>query len=305
MIRIAVYGKGGIGKSTTVSNVAAALAEMGLRVMQIGCDPKADSTILLRHGEAVPAVLDLYNKKKQSLQLEDMIRIGYNNVICVEAGGPTPGFGCAGRGIITALEKLKELGAYEVYKPDVVLYDVLGDVVCGGFSMPMRNGYADKVFILTSGENMAIHAAANIAMAVQNFKNRGYAGLGGLILNRRDVPREEEKVAELADDFQTAVIGTLSHSSQVALAEEQQKTLMECYPESEMAEEYRALAVQMYRICGGVLKDENDAVRDEYMHNCMDEHMDKYIDEHMDKYTDERMNEHINECMNGQTQEDV
>ena len=305
MIRIAVYGKGGIGKSTTVSNVAAALAEMGLRVMQIGCDPKADSTILLRHGEAVPAVLDLYNKKKQSLQLEDMIRIGYNNVICVEAGGPTPGFGCAGRGIITALEKLKELGAYEVYKPDVVLYDVLGDVVCGGFSMPMRNGYADKVFILTSGENMAIHAAANIAMAVQNFKNRGYAGLGGLILNRRDVPREEEKVAELADDFQTAVIGTLSHSSQVALAEEQQKTLMDCYPESEMAEEYRALAVQMYRICGGVLKDENDAVRDEYMHKCMDEHMDKYIDEHMDKYTDERMNEHINECMNGQTQEDV
>ena len=305
MRKIAVYGKGGIGKSTTVSNVAAALAEMGLRVMQIGCDPKADSTILLRHGEAVPAVLDLYNKKKQSLQLEDMIRIGYNNVICVEAGGPTPGFGCAGRGIITALEKLKELGAYEVYKPDVVLYDVLGDVVCGGFSMPMRNGYADKVFILTSGENMAIHAAANIAMAVQNFKNRGYAGLGGLILNRRDVPREEEKVAELADDFQTAVIGTLSHSSQVALAEEQQKTLMECYPESEMAEEYRALAVQMYRICGGVLKDENDAVRDEYMHKCMDEHMDKYIDEHMDKYTDERMNEHINECMNGQTQEDV
>lgn len=297
MIRIAVYGKGGIGKSTTVANVAAALAEMGLRVMQIGCDPKADSTILLRHGEAVPAVLDLYNKKKQSLQLEDMICIGYNNVICVEAGGPTPGLGCAGRGIITALEKLKELGAYEVYKPDVVLYDVLGDVVCGGFSMPMRNGYADKVFILTSGENMAIHAAANIAMAVQNFKNRGYAGLGGLILNRGDVPREEKKVAELADDFQTAVIGTLSHSSQVALAEEQQKTLMECYPESEMAEEYRALAVQMYRICGGVLKDENDAVRDEYMHKCMDEHMDKY--------TDERMNEHINECMNGQTQEDV
>ena len=301
MIRIAVYGKGGIGKSTTVSNVAAALAEMGLKVMQIGCDPKADSTILLRHGEAVPAVLDLYNKKKQSLQLEDMIRIGYNNVICVEAGGPTPGLGCAGRGIITALEKLKELGAYEVYKPDVVLYDVLGDVVCGGFSMPMRNGYADKVFILTSGENMAIHAAANIAMAVQNFKNRGYAGLGGLILNRRDVPREEEKVAELADDFQTAVIGTLSHSSQVALAEEQQKTLMECYPESEMAEEYRALAVQMYRICGGVLKDENDAVRDEYMHKCMDEHMDKYTDERMN----EHINEHINECMNGQTQEDV
>ena len=219
MIRIAVYGKGGIGKSTTVSNVAAALAEMGLKVMQIGCDPKADSTILLRHGEAVPAVLDLYNEKKQALQLEDMIRIGYNGVICVEAGGPTPGLGCAGRGIITALEKLKELGAYDVYKPDVVLYDVLGD-----------------------------------AMAVENFKNRGYAGLGGLILNHRDVPREEEKVAELADDFHTAVIGTLSHSGQVALAEEQKKTLMECYPTGEMADEYRALAMQMYRICGGILE---------------------------------------------------
>ena len=277
MIRIAVYGKGGIGKSTTVSNVAAALAEMRLRVMQIGCDPKADSTILLRHGEAVPAVLDLYNKKKQSLQLEDMIRIGHNNVICVEAGGPTPGLGCAGRGIITALEKLKELGAYERYKPDVVLYDVLGDVVCGGFSMPMRNGYADKVFILTSGENMAIHAAANIAMAVQNFKNRGYAGLGGLILNRRDVPREEETVSELADDFQTAVIGTLSHSSQVALAEEQQKTLMECYPESEMSEEYRALAVQMYRICGGALRDGNSAVKDECMSRCVDAHIQEEV----------------------------
>ena len=249
MIRIAVYGKGGIGKSTTVSNVTAALAETGLKVMQIGCDPKADSTILLRHGEAVPAVLDLYNEKKQALQLEDMIRIGYNGVICVEAGGPTPGLGCAGRGIITALEKLKELGAYDVYKPDVVIYDVLGDVVCGGFAMPIREGYADKVFIVTSGENMAIHAAANIAMAVDNFKNRGYAELGGFILNRRDVPREEEKVEELAEDFCTSVIGTLSYSEQVPLSEEQKKTLMECYPDSAMAGEYRTLAKQMYAIC--------------------------------------------------------
>ena len=249
MLKVAVYGKGGIGKSTVTSNLAAAFATMGKRVIQIGCDPKADSTILLRHGEAVPAVLDLYNEKKQALQLEDMIRIGYNGVICVEAGGPTPGLGCAGRGIITALEKLKELGAYDVYKPDVVIYDVLGDVVCGGFSMPMRNGYADKVFIITSGENMAIHAAANIAMAVDNFKNRGYAELGGFILNRRDVPREEEKVEELAEDFRTSVIGTLSHSEQVPLSEEQKKTLMECYPDSAMAGEYRTLAKQMYAIC--------------------------------------------------------
>ena len=249
MLKVAVYGKGGIGKSTITSNLAAAFATMGKRVIQIGCDPKADSTILLRHGEAVPAVLDLYNEKKQALQLEDMIRIGYNGVICVEAGGPTPGLGCAGRGIITALEKLKELGAYDVYKPDVVLYDVLGDVVCGGFSMPMRGGYADKIFIITSGENMAIHAAANIAMAVDNFRNRGYASLGGVILNRRNVPGEEEKVRELAEDFHTRVVGTLSRSELVLEAENRGKTLLEAYPDCEMAEEYRTLAEQILSAC--------------------------------------------------------
>ena len=249
MIKIAVYGKGGIGKSTTVSNIAAALAEKGLTVMQIGCDPKADSTIQLRHGKTMRTVLDLYNDKKQNLRLEDMTTVGYQGVICVEAGGPTPGLGCAGRGIITALEKLKETGAYDIYKPDIVLYDVLGDVVCGGFSMPMRKGYADKVFIVTSGENMSIHAAANIAMAIDNFKNRGYASLGGLILNRRNVKREDEKVAELADDFKTSVVGTLSRSEQVLLAEEKQQILLEAFPDSEMADEYRKLAEQILAVC--------------------------------------------------------
>ena len=249
MIRVAVYGKGGIGKSTTVSNVAVALAEKGMKVMQIGCDPKADSTILLRHGKKVPTVLDLYNEKRQDLKLADMVQIGYGGVVCVEAGGPTPGLGCAGRGIITALEKLKETGAYETYKPDIVFYDVLGDVVCGGFSMPMRKGYADKVFIITSGENMAIHAGANIAMAVDNFRNRGYASLGGVILNRRNVPGEEEKVRELAEDFHTRVVGTLSRSELVLEAENRGKTLLEAYPDCEMAEEYRTLAEQILNAC--------------------------------------------------------
>ena len=250
MIKIAVYGKGGIGKSTTVSNLAAALAESGLRVMQIGCDPKADSTGSLHHQGRVDTVLDLVRDRKNAFTLEDMVHEGFGGVICVEAGGPTPGMGCAGRGIIAALEKLAEKGAYETYQPDVVFYDVLGDVVCGGFSMPMRNGYADKVFIITSGENMAIHAAANIAMAIENFKGRGYASLGGLILNRRDVKNEAEKVEELAQDIHSRVIGTLSRSETVQAAEELGQTVIEAFPDSEMAAEYRALARQIMQECG-------------------------------------------------------
>jgi nitrogenase iron protein NifH len=245
MIKIAVYGKGGIGKSTTVSNISAALADKGLKVMQIGCDPKADSTVSLHAGKAIRTVLELVREKKDDFALEDMTTVGYGGVICVEAGGPTPGLGCAGRGIITALEKLKEKGAYEKYTPDVIIYDVLGDVVCGGFSMPMRDGYADKVYIITSGENMAIHAAANIAMAVENFKDRGYAELGGLILNRRNVKDEDAKVNELAADINSTVIGTLSRSDLVQLAEEQNKTVVEAFPDSDMAKEYRKLAEQI------------------------------------------------------------
>jgi nitrogenase iron protein NifH len=168
----------------------------------------------------------------------------------VEAGGPTPGLGCAGRGIIAALEKLKEKGAYKVYQPDVVIYDVLGDVVCGGFSMPMRDGYADKVFIVTSGENMSIHAAANIAVAVENFRDRGYAELGGLILNRRNVKNEEEKVKELADDIHSSIVGTLDRSETVLAAEALQKTVIEAFPESEMADQYRKLAASIMHVCG-------------------------------------------------------
>ena len=251
MINIAIYGKGGIGKSTTVSNMAAALAEKGLTVMQIGCDPKADSTKCLHGGTKVNTVLDLVRTKQNDFELEDMITVGYNGVLCVEAGGPAPGLGCAGRGIIAALEKLKEKGAYEKYKPDVVFYDVLGDVVCGGFSMPMRSGYADKVFVITSGENMAIHAAANISMAIENFASRNYASLGGIILNKRNVKNEEEKVAELAEDINSSIVGRIERSELVTDAEDLGKTVIEAFPESDIADNYRRLAATVLEICKG------------------------------------------------------
>ena len=242
MIKIAVYGKGGIGKSTTVSNVAVALAEKGLKVMQIGCDPKADSTITLRHGEAVPTVLDLFREKKQDLKLEDMVRTGYQGVICVEAGGPTPGLGCAGRGIITALEKLKETGAYEVYQPDVVLYDVLGDVVCGGFAAPIREGYAEKVLIVTSGEKMALYAANNISSAVRNFEDRSYARVFGIVLNHRNVENETEKVQAFSEKIGVPIVGEVPRSDEIIRWEDQGKTVIEGDPDSEISKCFFDLA---------------------------------------------------------------
>ncbi|MBR1740153.1 MAG: AAA family ATPase [Ruminococcus sp.] len=245
MIKLAIYGKGGIGKSTIACNVSAALAKKGMTVMQIGCDPKADSTALLRSGEELKTVLGLMREKGNALTLDDMVYKSESGVYCVEAGGPVPGLGCAGRGIIAALEALKDKGAYDVIKPDAVIFDVLGDVVCGGFSMPMRKGCAEKVFVVTSGEKMSRYAAANICMAVENFKGRGYASLGGLILNRRATAGEDEAVQELAGDFGTKIVASLDRSSDIPECEEKGEAVVLTRPDSTAAAQLRAAADQL------------------------------------------------------------
>ncbi|MFV0344591.1 MAG: AAA family ATPase [Anaerocolumna sp.] len=241
MKKIAIYGKGGIGKSTTVSNLSAALASEGKKVMQIGCDPKADSTRNLTKGIKIPTVLDVL-RDKDKVELSDIVVEGDLGVLCVEAGGPVPGVGCAGRGIITAFEKLEELHAYEIYKPDVIIYDVLGDVVCGGFAMPIRGGYADEVCIVTSGEMMSLYAASNIAHAVNSFGKRGYASLKGIIFNAKNIENEDNLVASAANEIGTNIIHKIGRNPLVQRAEDEGKTVVFAFPESEMAMEYKKLA---------------------------------------------------------------
>lgn len=241
MKKMAIYGKGGIGKSTTVSNVSAAMAAMGLTVMQIGCDPKADSTRNLTGGKNIPTVLDTLRENGDP-ELSDLVVKSTTGVLCVESGGPVPGVGCAGRGIITAFEKLEELDAYEVYKPDVVLYDVLGDVVCGGFAMPIRGGYADEVCIVTSGEMMSLYAASNISHAVKSFGKRGYASLRGLILNAKNFEGENQLVEKAAAEIETDIIYRLPRNPMVQQAEAEGKTVVEAFPDSDMTKYYKELA---------------------------------------------------------------
>ncbi len=244
MRRIAIYGKGGIGKSTTSCNITAALCDMGLKVMQIGCDPKSDSTRMLLNGKKYPTVLETM-RGGGDVELENIVHVGYGGSLCVECGGPSPGTGCAGRGIIAAFETLENLDAIDVYKPDVILYDVLGDVVCGGFAMPIRNGYANDVFIVSSGEMMSLYAATNISTAVNNFSSSGYARLCGLIQNSRNVEDEDETVDKACREIGTDVITRIPRSPTVQECEKKLMTVIEGAPDSDQAKAYRTLAEKM------------------------------------------------------------
>lgn len=239
----AIYGKGGIGKSTTTQNLVAALSEMGKKVMIVGCDPKADSTRLILHSKAQTTVMHLAAEagSVEDLELEDVMAVGYGGIKCVESGGPEPGVGCAGRGVITAINFLEEEGAYDE-ELDFVFYDVLGDVVCGGFAMPIRENKAQEIYIVVSGEMMAMFAANNIAKGIVKYATSGSVRLAGLICNSRNTDREDELIDALAARLGTTMIHFVPRDNVVQHAEIRRMTCIEYDPTTKQADEYRALA---------------------------------------------------------------
>jgi nitrogenase iron protein NifH len=239
----AIYGKGGIGKSTTTQNLVAALAEAGKKVMIIGCDPKADSTRLILHSKAQNTIMEMAAEAGtvEDIELEDVLKVGYGDVRCVESGGPEPGVGCAGRGVITAINFLEEEGAYED-ELDFVFYDVLGDVVCGGFAMPIRENKAEEIYIVVSGEMMAMYAANNISKGICKYATSGNVRLAGLICNSRNTDREDELIMALAAKLGTQMIHFVPRDNIVQRAEIRRMTVIEYDPKCNQADEYRTLA---------------------------------------------------------------
>ena len=243
MRKVAIYGKGGIGKSTTTQNTVAGLVEMGKKVLVVGCDPKADSTRLLLGGLAQKSVLDTLREEGEDVELDDLRKQGYGGTWCVESGGPEPGVGCAGRGIITSINMLEQLGAYDPGEGlDYAFYDVLGDVVCGGFAMPIRDGKAEEIYIVCSGEMMAMYAANNICKGIMKFAQSGNVRLGGLICNSRAVDNEREMIEELARKLGTQMIAFVPRDNDVQRAEINRKTVIEWNPTVKQADAYRTLA---------------------------------------------------------------
>ena len=239
--QIAIYGKGGIGKSTTTQNLTAGLVEHGKKVMVVGCDPKADSTRLLLGGLAQKTVLDTIRDEGENVELDRIMRTGFGGTRCVESGGPEPGVGCAGRGIITSINMLENLGAY-TDDLDFVFYDVLGDVVCGGFAMPIREGKAKEIYIVASGEMMALYAANNIAKGISRYARAGGVRLGGIICNSRNVDRELDLLRAFAKELGTQLLYFVPRDNIVQRAEINRKTVIEYKPDSAQAQEYRNLA---------------------------------------------------------------
>jgi len=239
--QIAIYGKGGIGKSTTTSNLSAALSKAGYKVMQFGCDPKSDSTNTLRGGTYIPTVLDTL-REKGSVNAHDVIHNGFNGIYCVEAGGPAPGVGCAGRGIISAVELFKQQKIFEELDLDFVIYDVLGDVVCGGFAVPIREGIAQHVFTVSSGDFMSIYASNNLFKGIKKYSNSGGALLGGIIANSISEGYSRDIIDDFSGRTKTQIIQYVPRSITVTQSELRGKTTIEAAPDSDQAKVYTKLA---------------------------------------------------------------
>lgn len=248
--RIAIYGKAGIGKSTTSSNLSAALAERGRRVMQVGCDPKRDSVAQLLHC-LPPTILEQLNLQRErdssdDLPLDNVFFEGFNHVICAESGGPPPGVGCAGQGVLLALQYIEKQNVMERYDIDFSVFDVLGDVVCGGFAQPIRAGYCREIYIVINADLLSLVVTNNILQAVEKLSREGVdVGLGGLINNQRNGVGDENLVISYAEKVGVPIIGHIPHSSLILEAEACRKTVMEAFPESDIAEIYRQLAVDI------------------------------------------------------------
>ena len=246
MKKICVYGKGGIGKSTTVTNVATAMADMGLKVAVVGCDPKADTTRCLT-GKRIPTVLD---RLKTSLPGE-IGTLGYQGILCIESGGPEPGTGCAGRGIASALREIRDQNLFG--DRDVVIYDVLGDVVCGGFSMPLRENIAEDVYLVTTADFMALYAANNICRGIVRYARDNDVRLAGIIYNGRSGRDAADMVETFASKIGTTLTGKIPMSEEISRAEAQRKTAVELFPDGAAAEMFRALAKEMLADHNGVI----------------------------------------------------
>jgi len=252
MRQIAIYGKGGIGKSTIATNLTMALHEQGLKVMQVGCDPKRDSTRNLTRGRLIPTVLETYRehlrmgRDEYAIALGDIVFEGHPGIYCVESGGPEPGIGCAGRGVLTAINILRDLKAFDTYSIDVVIYDVLGDVVCGGFAQPIREGYAREIYLLSSGAFMSLYAANNIAKAIRRLSRRGETGMAGVICNSSgDESFERAVLAEFAQALGSKFIQLIPRSPVIQACEVESRTVLEHSPKSAEAEVFRQLAQRM------------------------------------------------------------
>lgn len=254
--RIAIYGKGGIGKSVVATSLSMAFAMQGRRVLHVGCDPKADSAVrLMDAGLRIPTVLDVMGKDHMMVSPEQVIHKGRLGIHCCEAGGPPPGLGCGGRGVARTLEYMEDMDLVSPERYDVAVFDVLGDVVCGGFAAPLRKGFGDKVFIVLSEEPMSIYAANNISRAVEIYEQNGVV-LGGLIVNlRENTELYMPMLRAFADRLSTRIVGIIPRDRRIMEAERHSKTVLEYAPDSEAAAAFKALAKTVWEF------DPKDAVR--------------------------------------------